>query len=91
MEWSATLPRRLRPSCGTQLNTPSYRYSEDHQRPAASGLTSDVGLKLLAPLRRGAPVCFSCIVCGADLAVNGHDPAVLSEQLEYLRRRATVS
>ena len=47
-----------------------------------------MGLKLLAPLRpRCASLIFMHRFAVPDLAVNGHDPAMLSEQLEYLRRR----
>jgi peptidoglycan/xylan/chitin deacetylase (PgdA/CDA1 family) len=53
-----------------------------------SGLTSDLGLKLSAPLR---PVCASVIFMHRfavpELGVTGHDPAILAAQLEYLRRR----
>jgi peptidoglycan/xylan/chitin deacetylase (PgdA/CDA1 family) len=53
-----------------------------------STITSDLGLRLLAPLRpRCATLLYLHRFAVPELGVSGHDPAVLSQLLEYLRRR----
>ena len=53
-----------------------------------SSITSDQGLRLLAPLRpRCATILYLHRFAVPDLGVSGHDPAILSQLLEYLRRR----
>ena len=53
----------------------------------ASAITSDVGLRLLAPLRsRCLTVVFLHRFSVPDLGVPGHDPRILGNHLEYLRR-----
>lgn len=53
-----------------------------------SAITSDPALNLLAPLRpRCATVLMMHRFAMPDLGVPGHDPVILSQHLEYLRRR----
>jgi peptidoglycan/xylan/chitin deacetylase (PgdA/CDA1 family) len=53
-----------------------------------SAVTSDPGLMLLAPLRRRcATILMLHRFAVRDLGVRGHDPALLAQHLEYLRRR----
>lgn len=53
-----------------------------------SGITSDRALSLLAPLRpRCATVLMMHRFAMPDLGIQGHDPIILSQHLEYLRRR----
>jgi peptidoglycan/xylan/chitin deacetylase (PgdA/CDA1 family) len=53
-----------------------------------AGITSDLAGRLLAPL---LPPCATVLMMHRfampDLGVQGHDPVVLSQHLEYLRRR----
>lgn len=71
-----------------QLNTSLYRDLQIFKKLLQSAITSDAGLRLLAPLRpRCATVLYLHRFAMPDFEIRGHDPVVLSQHLEYLRRR----
>ena len=58
------------------------------KRLLVSAITSDAGLRLLAPLRpRCANVLMLHRFAVPDLGIQGHDPVLLARHLEYVRQR----
>jgi peptidoglycan/xylan/chitin deacetylase (PgdA/CDA1 family) len=68
--------------------TPAHSGSNILKHLLRAGFTSDPALRLLAPLLpRCATVLMLHRFAMPDLGIQGHDPAILCQHLEYLRRR----
>lgn len=76
------------PPARAKVNTTDTQGLHILKKVFLSGITTDAGLALLAPLRpRCASILFLHRFAVPDLGVTGHDPDVLRARLEYLRKR----